>query len=65
LFRSARPWNHGSWTRGVTSRPPTPGPPARNVIRIERVVNMVIQQGNTGSTRTVRLPIDALRGLRS
>ena len=30
-------------------------PPARNVIRIERAVNTVIQQGNVGSTQTVKI----------
>ena len=35
---------------------PTPRfPPARNVIRIEHAVNAVIQQGNVGSTQTVRV----------
>ena len=50
------------------SRPadPTPRfPPARNVIRIERAVNTVIQQGNTGSTQSVRLAPDTAADARA
>ena len=37
---------------------PTPRfPPARNVIHIEHAVNAVIQQGNVGSTQTVRVDV--------
>ena len=40
------------------SDPTTRFPPARNVIRIEHAVNAVIQQGNIGSTQTVRVDAD-------
>ena len=41
------------------SQPTARFPAARNVIRIERAVNTVIQQGNVRSTQTVRLDADA------
>jgi hypothetical protein len=37
------------------ARPSARFPAARNVIRIERAVNTVIQQGNVGSTQSVRI----------